>query len=318
MSEYIKSPLNYTGNKHRLLNEIISRVPKNTSIILDLFCGGTSVGLNSKVEEVIFVDKNEKLINLLKFLKKNKFEYILNKLEYEIIKYNLTNSYRNTYKYYKDKIKIEKLDENENNGLRILNKEGYFKLREDYNLLNNKDSEEGNIKLYLLMLYSFNNDIRFNRYGKFNLPVGKTDLNNVSVKKLNIYLEYIKKKKFKYICMNFEDIKMKKIIENVDFVYLDPPYLITTAVYNESDGWTVSNEIQLLKLLDYFLKINKPFILSNVLCKGEKYNKYLNAWIKQNKSKILVEYLDMNYKSASYNKKNRVTKELEIIVHNIF
>lgn len=318
MNEYIRSPLNYTGNKHKLLKEIIPKIPIKAQKILDLFCGGTSVGLNSKVEEVIFIDKNEKLINLLKFFQKNKFEYILKKLEEEVDKYDLTNSYKNTYKYYKEKIKQEKLDENENNGLRSLNRVGYLKLREDYNSLEDKDSEEANIKLYLLMLYAFNNDMRFNHYGNFNLPVGKTDLNNANIKKLKIYLEYIEKKKFEYICMNFNEIKIKKIIEKVDFVYLDPPYLITTAVYNESDGWKENDEIKLLELLDYLLKINKPFILSNVLCKGDKYNEYLNKWIKQNKSKILVEYLDMNYKSASYNKKNRITKEVEIIVHNIF
>lgn len=318
MKKYIKSPLNYTGNKHKLLNEIIPRIPLKTKKILDLFCGGTTVGLNSQVEEVIFIDKNKNLINLLIFFKNNKFDYIIEKLEEEIEKYNLTNSYRNTYKYYKDKIKFEKLEVNENNGLRVLNKDGYLKLRNDYNLLENKESEEANIKLYLLLLYAFNNDIRFNQRGEFNLPVGKTDLNITNVKKLKKYLDYIEKKKYIYLCMSFNEDRIKDIIEKVDFVYLDPPYLITTAVYNESDGWTEKDEIKLLELLDYFLKINKPFILSNILCKGNKYNKYLKQWIKENEEKILIEYVDINYKSASYNKKNREIKDVEIIVHNIF
>lgn len=311
-SEYIKSPLNYTGNKHRLLDDIISKIPKNTKSMLDLFCGGTSVGLNSNLEEVIFIDSNVHLINLLKFLKENSFEYIIKNLEKYIKKYNLTNSYRNTYKFYKEKIS----EAYNNNGLSPLNKNGYVLLRRDYNELKNKNTKKANTMLYLLMLYAFNNDFRFNRQGEFNLPVGKTDLNTINVNKLEKYSKFISDKNFKYLNLSFEDKKTKEIIEDVDFIYIDPPYLITTAVYNETGGWTPEKEVKLLSLLSELIANNKNFILSNVLRKGERCNVLLKDWLEKNKEFIEVEYLDINYKSASYNKKDRNTKEQEIIVYN--
>ena len=311
MKKYVKSPLNYTGNKHRILGEILNKIPKNTHKMLDLFSGGTSVGLNSDINEVIFIDNNIRLINLLIFFKNNNYEFIVNILEELIKKYGLTNSFRNSYGFYKKRI----LD-NPNNGLKSLNKLGYLKLREDYNNLLNKNTKKANIMLYLLILYSFNNDIRFNSEGKFNLPVGKTDFNKANINKLSNYLNFIKNKNFEYMCLDFEDIKIKEIVRKVDFIYMDPPYLITTAVYNESKGWDENREKKLLQLIDYFIQENKLFILSNILQRGEKINTILEAWIKKNKNKIEVEYIDYSYKSSSYNKKNREIVEKEIIIYN--
>ena len=311
MKKYVKSPLNYTGNKHRILGEILNKIPKNTHKMLDLFSGGTSVGLNSNINEVIFIDNNIRLINLLIFFKNHDYEFIVQNIEGLIKKYGLTNSFRNSYEFYKRKI-----TDNPNNGLKSLNKSGYLKLREDYNNLLNKNTKKANIMLYLLILYSFNNDIRFNSEGKFNLPVGKTDFNKANINKLSNYLNFIKNKNFEYMCLDFEDIKIKEIVRKVDFIYMDPPYLITTAVYNESKGWDENREKKLLQLIDYFIQENKLFILSNILQRGEKINTILEAWIKKNKNKIEVEYIDYSYKSSSYNKKNREIVEKEIIIYN--
>jgi DNA adenine methylase len=311
MKKYIKSPLNYTGNKHRILEEILDKIPKNTHRMLDLFSGGTSVGLNSNINEVIFIDNNIRLINLLIFFKNNDYEFIVKNIEELIKKYNLTNSFRNGYDFYK---KI--ITDNPNNGLKSLNKSGYLKLREDYNNLLNKNTKKANIMLYLLILYSFNNDMRFNSEGKFNLPVGKTDFNKANMNKLSEYLSFIKNKNFEYMCLDFEDIKIKEIVKKVDFIYMDPPYLITTAVYNESKGWDEDREKKLLQLIDYFIQENKLFVLSNILQRGEKINTILEEWIKKNKNKIEVKYIDYSYKSSSYNKKNREIVEKEIIIYN--
>ena len=311
MKKYIKSPLNYTGNKHRILEEILDKIPKNTHRMLDLFSGGTSVGLNSNINEVIFIDNNIRLINLLIFFKNNDYEFIVKNIEKLIKKYSLTNSFRNGYDFYKKMI-----IDNPNNGLKSLNKSGYLKLREDYNNLLNKNTKKANIMLYLLILYSFNNDMRFNSEGKFNLPVGKTDFNKANINKLSEYLSFIKNKNFEYMCLDFEDIKIKEIVKEVDFIYMDPPYLITTAVYNESKGWDENKEKKLLQLIDYFIQENKLFVLSNILQRGEKINTILEEWIKKNKNKIEVKYIDYSYKSSSYNKKNREIIEKEIIIYN--
>lgn len=40
MKDLIKSPLNYTWNKYRILNQIKPHFPKKTNCMIDLFCGG--------------------------------------------------------------------------------------------------------------------------------------------------------------------------------------------------------------------------------------------------------------------------------------
>ena len=41
---YIKSPLNYTGGKYKLLPQIISSFPSECNTFVDLFTGGLNVG----------------------------------------------------------------------------------------------------------------------------------------------------------------------------------------------------------------------------------------------------------------------------------
>ncbi|GAB4481076.1 MAG: hypothetical protein OHK0057_35350 [Thermoflexibacter sp.] len=50
-SKQIKSPLNYIGGKHKLLEQILPLFPKQISTFIDLFAGGCNVGLNVKAEK---------------------------------------------------------------------------------------------------------------------------------------------------------------------------------------------------------------------------------------------------------------------------
>ena len=170
--DYIKSPLNYTGNKYRLLNQFEKFFPKEIDTFVDLFCGGATVGFNVNAKKIILIDSNEKIINLLKYLAIEDINIIIKDIEKIIEEYNLSYSYKNTYKYYKDLGFVVG-----NNGLKKYNEKGFYELRKDYNNMEDKNTKEANIKLYVLMVYAFNNDIRFNNEGKFNLPVGKTDFN---------------------------------------------------------------------------------------------------------------------------------------------
>lgn len=58
-----------------------------------------------------------------------------------------------------------------------------------------------------------------------------------------------------------------------DFVYLDPPYLNSSAQYNAN--WTASMEIQLLTLLELLTKLEIPYLLNNNLMYG---NSLLATW----------------------------------------
>ena len=65
---YIKSPLNYIGGKHKILNQIIPLFPNNIRCFVDLFAGGCNVGINVNAEKIIFNDNLIYLIDLYKKL----------------------------------------------------------------------------------------------------------------------------------------------------------------------------------------------------------------------------------------------------------
>ena len=117
---------------------------------------------------------------------------------------------------------------------------------------------------FVLIIYAFNNQIRFNNNGEFNLPVGKRDFNKSMQKKLSAFIDRIKEQNCKFTCYDFRDFKIDCLKEN-DFVYIDPPYLITCATYNENGGWQENDEKDLLTFLEKLNNKNIRFALSNVL-----------------------------------------------------
>lgn len=304
---FIKSPLNYTGNKYRILPQITKYFPKHTKIFIDMFCGGATVGFNVSADKVILIDSNPRVISLLKFLAAKDVQIIIKKIEKIIEEYNLSYTYKYNYNVYKEEGYIEG-----NNGLKKYNEKGYYKLRDDYNKISNKNTDKANVMLYVLIIYGFNNDIRFNSLGEFNLPVGKTDFNKNNYNKLIAYNDRAKETKYEFICADFRSKKVKNLLNKATFVYCDPPYLITTAVYNENNGWNCEKEKELLNLLSSLDKNNIPFVLSNVLKTKLRANVQLESWIQNNNYRI--ERINYHYKSSSYNKKNRDREEQEIIV----
>lgn len=310
MTKFIKSPLNYTGNKYRILPQIQQYFPKKIHCMIDLFCGGATVGLNTDADKIIFVDNNPKIINLLIFLAKQSFEAFLNKLEILTVKYGLSYSYKYGYKGYRKLCS----NDTDNNGLKDYNKDGYYRLRNDYNALSDKTTDQANTLLYLLMVYAFNNDIRFNSNGEFNLPVGKTDLNKMNVMKIKAYIEKINCVHAEFLCMDFNDPKLLNYINESDFIYMDPPYLVGDAVYNAS--WGKETEQKLMGFLDTLLKNEKNFALSNIMSKIGKTNEPLSRWCFERESFIYIHDIDYNYKSSSYNKITRDAKEKEVLIVN--
>ena len=308
--KHIKSPLNYTGNKFRILDQIQPYFPKKIDVMVDLFCGGATVGLNTECNKVIFIDNEPRIIWLLKYLSGCNIDKLLNELFVLIDNYGLSCSFKNGYKYYRQQI----LGGNPNNGLKDYNSNGFYKLRDDYNSILNKNTATANKLLYLLIVYGFNNDIRFSKDGKYNLPVGKTDLNNSNVKKLTEYIERVKNIQAEFICGDFCSQHIQQIIRKADFVYMDPPYLITDAVYNESNKWREQNEYELIRLMNFLLDNKKSFVLSNVLEKQGRRNEPLFYWTTTRKNDINIVNIDYHYRSASYNKKNRNAKEREVII----
>ncbi|MDD4187385.1 MAG: Dam family site-specific DNA-(adenine-N6)-methyltransferase [Bacilli bacterium] len=302
-SKKVKSPLNYTGGKYKILEQLKPIFPKNVDLFVDLFSGGSNVGVNIEAKRIVCVDKQKEIIRVMEIFKKYEDGYIIDKLEKIIKKYELSNSLYNGYKAYNC---------SSDKGLGPYNKNKYMCLRNDYNSLID-DTAEKDFLFLTLVIYGFNNQIRFNSNGEFNMPVGKRDLNNSLRKNLKEFILQLKTKNIEFVNSDFREFA----IETVDntFVYCDPPYFLGTASYNENGGWTEQDELDLLNYLFILDSKGIKFALSNVIeHKGYRHG-ILETWIKKHGYKI--HYIESNYNNSNYQKKNEKDyKTIEILVTN--
>ncbi|MEG0577957.1 MAG: DNA adenine methylase [Bacilli bacterium] len=301
----IQSPLNYTGGKYKLLPQILPLFPKDIDTFVDLFCGGCNVGINITANKVIYNDLNEHLLylyNTFKNLdKESTFEWI-----YQIIdKYALSLVSKNSYDFYGCE---------SSKGLGEYNREKFLKLRADFNAKTSYDYYYY-IMLYVMIVYAFNNQIRFNNKGKFNLPVGKRDFNKKMVDKLSEFIDVIKRQNSVFTCEDFRNFDISSL-SSEDFIYLDPPYLITCATYNEQGGWTEETEKELLLFIDKLNENNIKFALSNVLRSKEKENVILINWLNVNKDKYKPIRLNYSYSNSNYQTKDKESFSEEVLIIN--
>ena len=298
----IPSALNYTGGKYKLLPQILPLFPQDADQVVDLFCGGCNVGINVNCSKVQFNDSNGYVMGILDKLKKMSVKDIFAWMFETIDKYHLSLSGKNGYQYYGC---------DSSKGLGKYNREGYHRLRQDFNSRSEKD-DEYYLMLYLLIVYSFNNQLRFNRKGEFNLPVGKRDFNSRMQKKLSDFIYRIKSGDYDFTTGDFRDINPDKFTAQ-SFFYADPPYLIACATYNEQNGWTEDDEKDLLEYLDRLHTRGIRFALSNVLENKGRKNDILIHWLKAHKEyrSILLNY---DYSNSSYHgQKTGITKEVLIV-----
>ena len=298
----ISCPFNYIGGKFKLLEQL-QPLFSESNAFLDLFAGGGNVGINSLSSKVIFNDLNGKLINLIKYIKEKDTEVLLKEIDNIITEYGLSNTSLYGYAYYEC---------SSSKGLAEYNKEKFLKLRESFN----SKVTLGEINysmLYVLIAYSFNNQIRFNRKGLFNLPVGKRDFNSKMRSKLVLFSEELKKKDIQFMKNDFRDISLDSISPDT-FIYCDPPYLITNATYNENGMWTEFDEKDLLNFLDEANKKGFKFALSNVLKCKNKVNEILLDWIESNR--YYCHYLNNSYSNSNYHRKDKESISEEVLITN--
>lgn len=301
----IQSPLNYTGGKFRLLPQILPLFPKNIDTFIDLFCGGCNVGINVVANKHIYNDLDEHLLYLYNTFKNLDKDVTFQIIEEIIEKYGLSQVCKKGYDFYGCESGA---------GLGNYNRAGFNRLREDFNKHKSEDYYYY-VMLYVLIVYAFNNQIRFNSKGEYNLPVGKRDFNEKMFTKLSGFIDIIKSQDSVFTCKDFRTFREIQIANN-DFVYADPPYLITCATYNENSGWTEDDEKDLLSFLDYLSRNSVRFALSNVLRSKGKENKILIEWTEKNKERYQVIPLKYNYANSNYQTKDKDTSAEEVLIIN--
>ena len=301
MCDFVKSPLNYTGGKTRLLPQILPLFPSKIDTFVDLFCGGANVGINIDADHIVYNDYNGSVIGLLELFSKYDYDTISGEVEKIIKRYGLSESSTYRYKHYG----CESRD-----GLCSFNKLPYLDLRRDFNALTDKD-DKYYYMLFSLIIFAFNNQIRFNSKGEFNLPVGKRDFNKNMRGNLRRFIEALHKQDRTFCAGDFRSFDTA-ILKSGDFVYCDPPYLITTASYNESNGWVLDDEKDLLDFLDGLDSRNIKFALSNVTRHKGRTNDLLIEWSKD----YTTHNLSFNYSNSSYHGNNRNELTEEVLITN--
>ena len=233
----------------------------------------------------------------------------LKEVDYEIYqiieKYGLSQVSKYGYEYYGCE---------SGNGVGDYNRDKFMKLREDFNTKTSEDYYYY-VMLYVIIVYAFNNQIRFNSKGEFNLPVGKRDFNGKMAEKLSVFIDRIKEQNCTFTCKDFREFNISELSIS-DFVYADPPYLITCATYNEQGGWDTSSEKDLLAFLDKLNESNIRFALSNVLRSKGKENKILIEWLEKNNLKYKINHLNYSYSNSNYQTKNKDSESDEVLITN--
>lgn len=249
------SPLNYQGGKYDLIDFIKSHLPLDPiSNFIDLFGGGYNVGVNVDAEQIVYNDLNDKVKELIEMFKVQNTD--------DLVKYIL-----NTIKKYKLAPKL---------------KDEYMALRNAYN--KTRASLRDVRMLYVLILYGFNQQIRFNSKYECNNPVGPAGFNDLMLEKLISFCRRIKEQNIVFLHNDFQNV-WDYLTENT-FVYCDPPYFITLGSYNDGkrgfEGWTTEHELKLYKFLDKLNQSGVKFMLSNVITHKGKTNTILQKWLKTN------------------------------------
>jgi len=299
-SNTVRSPLFYVGDKYKLIPQLTALFPNQINSFYEPFVGGGSVFLNIEANDYHLNDFDENIIKIHKYLykqAKNPLIFFKN-AEGIIKKYNLSRSFK------EDVVPDELKKQWKKTYYARYNKSSYEKLRDDFNKSGHKDP----LVMYLLLIYGFNRMLRFNKSGLFNLPVGNVDFNKNAIRALNEYFQITREKTLIFTNMDYRVFISENEYSHDDFIYLDPPYLITFSEYNKF--WGGAQEKDLLNMLDELNNKNVRFALSNVTHYNDNKNDILIDWM----ARYNVHPIKSNY--ISYNNNSTIKNITEVLITN--
>ena len=197
----IKSPLRYAGNKYKLLPQLLPLFPQDVDTFFDAFCGGLSVTLNATAKRYVANDIDANLIALYKEMKGS--EDFVSAVSNVLSSYELGDGLNNV--------------------------DGYAALCANYNAHKNP------VEFFALITQAYNSLILYTRDGTFNTSYSHGDNDFGAVRRENVKntCNRLAAMDIEFMCGPYTEIAPT----NKDFVYCDPPYLITRASYNSENGW---------------------------------------------------------------------------------
>ena len=279
----VKSPFNYIGNKYRIINELKKFFPSKIDTMVDIFCGGCDVTANVEANKIYANDINYHVIDIMTAFQGCNTDELLEYIDMTIKKRGLSKE----------------------------NEQAYIEFRKYYNKTKNP------LDLYVLMCFSFNYQFRFNSSHEYNNPFGRnrSSFNERMRENLIAFKDRIENVEFS--SKDFSEFDYS-VLKEGDFLYADPPYLITCGSYNDGKrgfkGWNREEDEKLMKVLDGLNGRGVKFALSNVTeHKGEK-NKELINWARGNG--YHTHRIRFDYNNCNYQTKNRDNVTKEVLITN--
>ena len=263
--------------------------PKNIDTLVDFFCGGCDVAINTPARKVIAIDVNQYLMSMLNAFQQYSLSEILSFIDNRIQEFNLSKE----------------------------NEEGFLKYREAYNTNLKYQSP---LDLFTLTRFSFHFTMRFNRQMKFNAGFGRKYSNFSARQRESIKPFYDRIQQVHLLNTNFLNVDLTKFNPETHFLYFDPPYLITNNVYNNGvdeawQRWDEQDEHALLNYIDKANELKFKFALSNVINHRGKTNTILANWIEKNKFNVF-EITNDGYSHCTHTVSQDAAPTKEIVVTN--
>lgn len=303
MHKPVGSPLNYTGGKLRLLPQIAPLLPADTDTLHDVFCGGGNVLANVPARAFTARDIQPDVMRTIRWMAGTGGADVLMACDRIIRNYGLSRSHLHGYAHYGC---------GSGQGLSGFNRDAYLRLRARYPAIRNRDEDRAAAHFLVMVIYAFNNQIRFGREG-FNMPPGKRDMNASMRSKITSFCDRLAERRPVLVTGCYSTLN-PGTLGRKDLVYADPPYLLGRACYNEGGQWTEADETRLLGWLDEVDRIGARFALSNVLIHKGEENTILRDWCRSRGWR--VKRLTACYGNSSYRAKHRSGGTQEVLIMN--
>lgn len=271
--------IKYAGSKRKLIPQILEKMPTNTKLIVEPFCGSAALSF-SQDKQFVINDASSELINFYEVLQFRTEEFIEN---------------------------LQKLDS------AVKDKDLYLQIRSLDRTDNFEDTVctmERAVRYYYIIRAGFNGLYRVNSKGTCNTPYGdrcySTDVNA-----LQQAAEHLSKYCLGYHSLQFDDESIIPVnySPNESFILIDPPYQTGDDgkhVYQEytADKIDEAFYVRLDNYLDMLDERGYKFLLTNTYCK----------FITERFARFNVERLPIKYSIAADGEK-RGTK-FEAFIYN--
>ena len=272
----------YLGNKHRLLPDMKRLFPEDFDVFVDLFGGSSVVGINTNARQITINDNNLFLIGIYKGIQETTPDDAWRLLETIINRYSLNKE----------------------------NESGYYTCRDEYNKISYEERCNNYWYWGLVLVWcSFNRStVQFNLQNEYNAPFGFNKVNfELAKQKFFAFAKKVSGSEIVFTCDDYKNVD----IQTGAFVYIDPPYLITTATYNK--GWDEQAESELYNYLETLDNKGVRWAMSNVFENNGENHTMLSDWV--SRKKYRVHYLDGEYIHANFRRKNK-GRTVEVLITN--